>query len=88
MMVDIICPVALTANPKNGSYTSGAFARPYDLKIGTLKNTLQAVQPTMFIGVPRVWEKVRAAAPSRPARGARLWAGPARAWRRPGYLTT
>ena len=58
MMVDIICPVALTANPKNGSYTSVAFARPYDLKIGTLKNTLQAVQPTMFIGVPRVWEKI------------------------------
>jgi len=58
MMVDIICPVALTANPKNACYTVVHFARPYDLKLGTLKNSLQSIQPTFFIGVPRVWEKI------------------------------
>lgn len=58
MMVDIICPVALTSNPKNNSYTVVHFARPYDLKLGTLKNSLQSIQPTFFIGVPRVWEKI------------------------------
>ena len=57
-MVDIICPVALTSCTKNSCYTVVHFARPYDLKLGTLKNSLQAIQPTFFIGVPRVWEKI------------------------------
>merc|ERR1719181_584736 len=58
MMVDIICPVALTANKRNNCYTVVHFARPYDLKLGTLKNSLQSIQPTFFIGVPRAWEKI------------------------------
>lgn len=33
------------------------FADPNALK-GTLIQTLQAVQPTKFLGVPRVWEKM------------------------------
>jgi long-chain-fatty-acid--CoA ligase ACSBG len=33
------------------------FARPDALK-GTLGETLRAVRPTLFLGVPRVWEKI------------------------------
>ena len=65
MMVDIVCPVVMTASKDSSDtpyigkcYTSVSFARPYDLKLGTIAKRLQAVQPTMFLGVPRVWEKV------------------------------
>ena len=34
------------------------FAKPDALK-GTLVDTLQEVSPTMFLGVPRVWEKIQ-----------------------------
>ena len=34
------------------------FAKPDALK-GTLVDTLQEVRPTMFLGVPRVWEKIQ-----------------------------
>ena len=36
------------------------FARPYDLSKGTVGFRLRAVKPTMFLGVPRVWEKIQA----------------------------
>ncbi|KNC73325.1 hypothetical protein SARC_14116 [Sphaeroforma arctica JP610] len=36
------------------------FARPDALKSGTLGQSLVAVQPTILMGVPRVWEKIAA----------------------------
>jgi len=34
------------------------FARPYDLKVGTIKDRLLIARPTAFLGVPLVWEKM------------------------------
>lgn len=56
MLVDIINPLVLTAI--GPSWTSVSFARPYDLKLGAIGDRLRAVRPTMFLGVPRVWEKI------------------------------
>ena len=56
MMVDIVCPIVGAAF-KEG-YACNYFARPYDLKVGTIGDRLKAVKPTMFLGVPRVWEKI------------------------------
>jgi long-chain-fatty-acid--CoA ligase ACSBG len=58
MMVDIVCPLVATATSPGGGYITMYFARPYDLKLGTLKDRLQAARPTLFLGVPLVWEKV------------------------------
>ena len=33
-------------------------ARPYDLRAGSLAVRLKTVLPTIFLGVPRVWEKI------------------------------
>ncbi|XP_065901743.1 long-chain-fatty-acid--CoA ligase ACSBG2-like [Dysidea avara] len=52
MTFDIIAPLC-----------SGAtvwFAQPDAMK-GTLKNTLEEVRPTLFMGVPGVWEKIKEA---------------------------
>ena len=54
--MDIILPILLTATTP--SYASVHFARPYDLKEGTMALRLQFVRPTFFLGVPRVWEKI------------------------------
>merc|ERR1719215_83981 len=56
MMVDIICPLIITAY-KPGSMSSN-FARAYDLKKGSLGDRLRMIEPTIFLGVPRVWEKI------------------------------
>jgi long-chain-fatty-acid--CoA ligase ACSBG len=48
--MDIYCPIYCGAQVH--------FAHPDALK-GTLKNTLNVVRPTIFFGVPRVWEKFR-----------------------------
>lgn len=53
--LDIILPICVTAL-KKGFWTVYC-ARPYDLKEGTLKNRLTFVRPSIFLGVPRVWEK-------------------------------
>merc|ERR1719271_392864 len=57
MMLDIVCPVYLTARSEAAHLTT-FFARAYDLKAGTLKDRLQVATPTMFLGVPLVWEKI------------------------------
>mmetsp|Transcript_18587 Transcript_18587/g.57237 ORF Transcript_18587/g.57237 Transcript_18587/m.57237 type:complete len:634 (-) Transcript_18587:91-1992(-) len=51
-LMDIIAPITCQATVH--------FARPDALK-GTLKDTLNEVRPTVFFGVPRVWEKFREA---------------------------
>jgi len=56
MMVDIVSPIMCTAYKK--AYTTVYFARPYDLKAGAIGDRLKFVKPTLFLGVPRVWEKI------------------------------
>jgi len=57
-MLDIVSPLFGTASVKDaGIYLKVFFARPDALK-GTLPACLQAASPTVFLGVPRVWEKV------------------------------
>ncbi len=54
MMVDIICPIIGASK----SYKINLnFSRSTDLKNGTIKDRLILVRPTLFLGVPRVWEK-------------------------------
>lgn len=56
MMVDIVCPIVMTAFRPSSACVY--FARSYDLKLATIGDRLRAVRPTMFLGVPRVWEKI------------------------------
>lgn len=56
MMVDLVSPIVSTATTQ--AWWTVYFARPYDLKAGTIKDRLQAAQPTTFLGVPLVWEKI------------------------------
>jgi len=55
-MVDIVMPMVTTAN--DDGYVICAFARPYDLSKFSFGDRLKAVKPTLFLGVPRVWEKI------------------------------
>jgi len=56
MMVDIVMPVITSAT--YSGFMTVYFARNYDLKVGTIKDRLCAARPTIFIGVPLVWEKI------------------------------
>jgi long-chain-fatty-acid--CoA ligase ACSBG len=56
LCMDIVMPVSV-ADLKVGTVEL-YFARPYDLKAGTLAGRLKFVKPTAFLGVPRVWEKI------------------------------
>jgi len=56
LMVDVICPIILAARSRSSATVF--FARPYDLKAGTIKDRLNVAKPTIFLGVPLVWEKI------------------------------
>jgi long-subunit acyl-CoA synthetase (AMP-forming) len=56
MMVDILCPLVGAASQCK---INTNFARSSDLKNGTIKDRLICVKPTLFLGVPRVWEKFK-----------------------------
>jgi long-chain-fatty-acid--CoA ligase ACSBG len=53
-MLDMHAPVVLTGY--YNTWTTTWFARPDAMK-GTLLKTLEVTKPTIFFGVPRVWEK-------------------------------
>lgn len=55
-MVDIVAPIVCTATTP--AWLTVYFSRPYDLKAGTIKDRLCVVKPTLFLGVPLVWEKI------------------------------
>jgi len=56
MMADIVMPLVVTS--QGPGWVCTFFARPYDLKVGSIGDRLLSVQPTIFLGVPRVWEKI------------------------------
>lgn len=56
LLVDVITGIVATA--RTPSWVEVSFARPYDLKIGSIGDRLRSVKPTIFLGVPRVWEKI------------------------------
>jgi len=56
MMIDVCAPLAIGSS-KDG-YVTTFFARPYDLKVASITDRLRIVKPTIFLGVPRVWEKI------------------------------
>jgi len=62
-LLDLLFPIMITAglmrSPRhNNSYWTVYYARPYDLKLGTIKERLCGVRPVVFLAVPRVWEKL------------------------------
>jgi long-chain-fatty-acid--CoA ligase ACSBG len=56
MLLDIVTPIVGSAYCD--AYVTVHFARAYDLKVGSIGDRLRTVHPTMFLGVPRVWEKI------------------------------
>ena len=57
MMIDIVASIVGAA--KTPGWLNVHCARQYDLSKGTLGDRLRAVEPTLFLGVPRVWEKIQ-----------------------------
>jgi len=59
-MLDIHFPIALASHELLPGWGEVVCARPDAMK-GTIKFTMQQVAPTLFFGVPRVWEKFQEA---------------------------
>jgi len=59
-LLDIFFPMAFSAHFPQCKDWKMYFARPTALK-GTLAATLKTARPTLFFGVPRVWEKIQEA---------------------------
>jgi len=58
MLVDIWFPIVLGHHYRGEIDCETYFARPYDLKEGTIVNRFATARPSIFLGVPRVWEKI------------------------------
>jgi long-subunit acyl-CoA synthetase (AMP-forming) len=58
MMIDIVVPLIVSADKAGWMCTF--FARNYDLKVSSIVERFTVVKPTLFLGVPRVWEKIAA----------------------------
>jgi len=58
MMVDIVLPLVVSAEMPG--WVCVFFARNYDLRISSIVERFTVVKPTLFLGVPRVWEKIQA----------------------------
>ena len=56
MLLDIVLPLFVAAMTPGSCACH--FARNYDLKAASIVERFQAVRPTIFLGVPRVWEKI------------------------------
>ena len=57
-LLDLVVPMAVTAGANcKGASCTVHFAGADALR-GSLGNTLRDVRPTLFLGVPRVWEKI------------------------------
>jgi len=64
-LLDIMFPIMASSGlvrvvGRRSIYETCYFARPYDLKRSTIAKRLVCIQPTMFLAVPRVWEKIEA----------------------------
>lgn len=67
-ILDICAPIGISSLGCEDTYGSGEkgscavyFVRPYDMKAGTLKHRMLTCRPTVFMGVPRVYEKMMVA---------------------------
>jgi len=58
MIADIWSPLVMAYKARGTMRAETYFARPYDLKEGTIVDRFTFVRPTVFLGVPRVWEKI------------------------------
>jgi len=56
MTCDIVGPVSVASFYPG--WCTIFFARAYDLKVGAIKDRLSVAKPTLFLGVPLVWEKI------------------------------
>ncbi|CAD7952043.1 unnamed protein product [Amoebophrya sp. A25] len=56
LMLDIVAPMVLTA--RYPLPMTIYFARKYDMSEATIVERISFVRPTIFLGVPRVWEKL------------------------------
>lgn len=56
ILIDIICPLVASSEGKSINVN---FSRSDDLKKGTLVDRIRTIKPTIFFGVPRVWEKMK-----------------------------
>ncbi|CAD7967549.1 unnamed protein product [Amoebophrya sp. A120] len=56
LMLDVVFPIVATA--KFSTPATVYFARKYDLSEATIVQRMESIRPTIFLGVPRVWEKL------------------------------